>query len=120
VSRPVVTASHRNALLIPGGQAAAGAARSVLAGPNAVAAVGRKDRSIDRGSERWEERAMWEGAGASPVLEPGEDSFPLEAGPQQVGEGYQRPGEAAVAVGLGVPGTTWQAAGLGMLHGWAG
>ncbi len=103
------------------GAAAAGAARSVLAGPDAVAAVGRKERSIDRGSERWEERAMCDGAGAGPVLEPGGDGQPLLAGPQPVGDGYQRPGEAAVAVGLGVPGTTWQAAAaLARLIGWAG
>ncbi len=102
------------------GAAAAGAARSALSGLDAVAAVGRKERSIDRGSARWEERAMWEGAGAGPVLEPGGDGLLLVAGPQLVGEGYQRPGEAAVAVGLGVPGTTWQAAALAKLLGWAG
>jgi hypothetical protein len=97
------------------------AARLVLATPDAVAAVGRKERSIDMGSARWEERAMWEGAGAGPALEPGGDGLPLVAGPQPlVGEGYQRPGEAAVAVGLGVPGTTWQAAALARLIGWAG
>jgi hypothetical protein len=100
---------------VAGAAAAAGAARSALAGPDAVAAVGRKERSMDRGCEQWEERAMWEGAGA------GGDSLSLVAGPQPlVGEGYQRPGEMAVAVGLGVPGTTWQAAALARLIGWAG
>ncbi len=103
------------------GAAAAGAARSAFAGQDAVAAVGRKDRSIDRGSARWEERAMWEGAGAGPVLEPDGDGLPLVADPQPlVGEGYQRSGEVAVAVGLGVPGTTWQDAALARLMGWAG
>ncbi len=103
------------------GAAVAGAALSALPGPDAVAAVGRKERSIDRGSARWEERAMLEGAGADPVLEPGGDGLSLVAGPQPpVGEGYQRSGEAAVAVGLGVPGTTWQDAALARLNGWAG